>query len=276
LFLFLQEYEMSTESSLEKLAQETQYIWDQNAEHWDSRMGEGNAFQRVLIGPACERLLNLKEGQTVLELACGNGVFARRMAQLGAHVVATDVSARLLELAKARSTEYRDRIEYHQVDATKEEQILAFGKQRFDAAVCNMGIMDIPEIDPLMRAVRQALKPQGRFVFAIMHPCFNSSSVMGMEMLDQDQEPVAQYYVKIAKYLHMTPFKGTGMSGQPLLQYYFHRPLHVLFSSAFRAGFVIDGLEEPAFNEKSDNPGVSWRNYNEIPPVLVARLRPLV
>ena len=45
-------------------------------------------------------------------------------------------------------------------------------------------------------------------------------------------------------------------------------------SACFSAGFVLDGLEEPVFDdaEESARP-LSWTNYKEIPPVLVARLR---
>jgi hypothetical protein len=46
-------------------------------------MGDsGNDFQRLLVAPASERLLNLGPGEMVLEIACGNGVFALRMADL--------------------------------------------------------------------------------------------------------------------------------------------------------------------------------------------------
>lgn len=65
------------------LNKEVQSLWNQNAAFWDDRMGEGNAFQRMLVGPSSERLLQLRPGELVLEIACGNGVFARRMAQLG-------------------------------------------------------------------------------------------------------------------------------------------------------------------------------------------------
>src|SRR5918995_6626907 len=84
------------------LVPETQAIWDEKAAFWDERMGEGNAFQQVLIGPASERLLAVRPNELILDVACGNGVFARRLAQLGAQVVATDFSARFLELARAR------------------------------------------------------------------------------------------------------------------------------------------------------------------------------
>src|SRR6266568_6768142 len=147
---------------IKNLNQKTQDSWNQNATFWDEKMGDGNQFQKILVGPASERLLNLKPGELVLEIACGNGVFARHLAQLGAQVIATDFSEQLIERAKARTTEHADRIEYRVVDATNEDQLLALGKRRFDAVVCNMAMMDMVTIEPLMNAASQLLKADGR------------------------------------------------------------------------------------------------------------------
>src|SRR5712692_10256975 len=198
---------MTTENTSQPidLNEETRNAWDKNATFWDDKMRDGNDFQRILVGPASERLLNLQPGETVLEIACGNGVFARRMAQLGVHVIATDFSAHLLERARARNSEYTDRIDYHLLDATREDQIVALGKQRFDAAVCNMAIMDMAEIDPLMRGIRQVVKPGGRFVFSLTHPCFNHTGMTFCAEEAPDNEVIPTYSVKVTTYLHARP-----------------------------------------------------------------------
>jgi len=260
------------------LHEETRRIWNQKAAFWDERMGDGNQFHRLLIGPACERLLKLQPGETVLEIGCGNGVFARRMAQLGAHVIATDFSAQFLERARARSAEHADRIDYRLVDATHEEEIVALGVQRFDAAVCNQAIMDMTEIEPLMRGIRRVVKPGGRFVFSLSHPCFNQvGTTFSVEETTINGELVTTYAIKTTSYLHVRAQKGGGMRGEPVPHYYFDRPLHVLFTTCFQADLVLDGLEEPAFDPPHDGSQpvnvLSWANYREIPPVLVARLR---
>ncbi|GAC1388453.1 MAG: class I SAM-dependent methyltransferase [Ktedonobacteraceae bacterium] len=263
---------MTTEQSLN---QEVHDIWNQNAPFWDEYMGEGNDFQKLLVGPASERLLNLQKDELVLEIACGNGAFARRMAQLGARVIATDFSEQFIERAQVRSAQYAGRLEYRVVDATNREQLLALGQYRFDAIVCNMGIMDMTAIDPLMSAVSKLLKPNvGRFVFSLMHPCFNSNSTLMLEEEDRDGQIVETYAIKVSTYLHMTSQKGLGIIGQPVPHYYFHRPLHVLLATCFNAGLVMDGLEEPAFDTPSTSKRVlSWVRFKEIPPVLAVRLR---
>ncbi len=261
--------------NLPALTQATQQQWDEKAEFWDNMMKEGNAFHNHLVGPTAERLLAIQPGETVLDVACGNGQFSRRLAQLGARVLATDFSAGLLERAQARTTENQEQIEYRQVDATSEAQLLALGEQRFEAAICNMALMDMPVIDPLFNALRRLLKPRGRFVFTLMHPCFNSADTrLGLEEEDLDGTLVETYYVKMSNYLHLPPKRGAGAPGEPNPHYYFQRPLHELFNSGFKAGFVLDGLEEPAFaQEIKTSKAISWGHYKHIPPVLAARMR---
>ena len=138
-----------------RLIAEVRDIWDAKAAFWDERMGDGNQFQLELIGPAVERLLAVRSGERILDVGCGNGVFSRRLAVLGAQVLAVDASARFLELARARSSELADRIDYRLVDATNETQLLALGEGQFDGLVCNMVLMDMPVIDPILRAGRR-------------------------------------------------------------------------------------------------------------------------
>jgi 2-polyprenyl-3-methyl-5-hydroxy-6-metoxy-1,4-benzoquinol methylase len=270
---------MERESSerTQALNTETQAIWDTLAPFCDERMGEGNQFQRLLVGPASERLLELRPDEVVLEIACGNGVFSRRMVALGARVVATDFSPTFLERARARSTELTDRIEYRLVDATDEAQLLALGEGRFDAAVCNMALMDMAAIEPLFAALPRLLTKDGRFVFTTMHPCFNTGDITLMvEEEDREGQIVTTHSVKVAHYSIPSVKKGLGMLGQPVRQLYFHRPLSMLLGACFAAGFVLDGLEEPTFAQASfDATHVSWVSYTDIPPVLAARLRPM-
>jgi SAM-dependent methyltransferase len=191
--------------------------------------------------------------------------------------VAIDASVRFLELARLRSQDLSHRIDYQLVDATDEAQLLALGEGRFDALVCNMVLMDIPVIDPLARAAVRLLRPGGRFVFAVQHPAFNSNAVhlCAESETRGDGIEVTRHAVKLSDYLLVPAGKGTGMPGEPEPHWYFHRPLHELFGAFFRAGFVMDALEEPALTTQDVNPHeLSWSNLPGIPPVLVARFVP--
>lgn len=258
----------------QELNEAVRQIWDANADYWHRRMGEGNSFHLELIAPAQERLLALRPGDAVLDVACGNGQFARRMAQLGAHVVAVDLSTRMIEHARA-STGRQETIEYQVVDATDAAAMALLGNRRFDAAVCTMALMDMASIRPLATSLGRLLRPNGRFVFSVTHPCFNSGRValVAEEGPGDTGELVTRYSIRIREYINPKPNKGVAMKGQPVPQYYFDRPMNALFQVCFDAGFVLDGLEEPTFNASAGDGRPNWSNVTEIPPVLVARMR---
>jgi hypothetical protein len=136
--------------------------------------------------------------------------------------------------------------------------------------------MDMPTITPLLAALRRLLKPGGRFVFSVQHPCFNSHAVTHVALAHEREGTLeTTYAIQITQYLGLDRAKGTAIREQPALQYYFQRPLSVLFNTCFAAGFVMDAFEEPPLPPPTrpvTNP-FDWANYAEFPPVLVARLR---
>ena len=245
--------------------------WNALAGFWDDQMETGNTWHHYLI--AVEQLLELRAGERLLEIACGNGEFARRMADFGASVLATDFSEGMLERARARGGQ----IEYRLADATNEAELLALGQPgSFDAVVGNMAIMDIPSIEPMASASARLLRTGGRLVFSIHHPAFNSGeAVPTIERVFRDGELKTIYSVKVSSYGRPSTGKGVGISGQPVQQWYFHRPMGELFRPFFAHGFVLDGFEEPLRDPEVASPGSPSFVYTENPGVLVARMRRL-
>ena len=138
-----------------------------------------------------------------------------------------------------------------------------------------MAIMDISEVGPLLRGLAGLLKPDGRLVFSVLHPCFNfHGATMVAEEQQKDSDLVVTYSIKVTDYADDVATLGVAMKGQPTPHYYFHRPLGELFSACFEAGLVLDGLREPVFGADA-TPGhpVGWGDYRTVPPVMVARLR---
>ena len=263
--------------NLEEANERTKIAWNTNASFWDEKMGEGNRFVKVLLWPATERLLEVKPGQTILDVACGNGLTSRKVADLGAQVVALDFAEEMIGIAKTRSTVYGDRIAYHTIDATKQPELLALGKGKFDSALCNMALFDMAEIEPLLNALSEMLKPGGHFVFSIMHPCFNNPNMsLEAELKYLSDSCVTVYSAKVFGYMSEVIEPGLAIIGQPESHLYFHRPLQSILNACFEAGFFLDGLEERAFppDEQSGSQPLSWGgNFSEIPPVMVLRIR---
>lgn len=222
--------------------EESRRIWEANAAFWDEQMGdESNAFHRDVVRPHTVELLDIQPGDTVLDIACGNGNFSQYLAERGAIVTAFDYSLEMIARARRRRKAYASRISFHVCDATDYDQIMSLkGTRPFTKAVSNMAVMDISDIGPLLQAVYELLADGGVFVFSSQHPCF---------------------VTRTDGYLSPCLTKDIAIEGQPLLQNYYHRSFTDIFAACFSAGFVIDGFYE-------ESPG-----GGEIPAIFLVRLR---
>jgi ubiquinone/menaquinone biosynthesis C-methylase UbiE len=245
-------------------------IWNANAEFWDSRMGEGNTFHKTLIEPTQLKLLDIRPGQKILDVACGNGQFARKMAEMGAQVTGIDFAEKLIEIARSKEGKG---VKYRVADVTKTADLRKLTNTKYDAIVCTMAFMDMKDIKTLIKFSPKLLKKNGCFVFSLCHPCFNSGEFLLVhERDDADGEVTNNYWVKIKNYLVEKSFKGVAIIGQPELQWYFHRPVSAILGYFFNSGFMMDGYEEPSFaNLESER--IFDNVYKNVPPALVCRLR---
>ena len=88
------------------------------------------------------------------------------------------------------------------LDATDEAALLALGEQQFDAAVCNMALFDMADIQPMMTALVRLLRLGGRFIFSVLHPCFNSAHMAVVaEAEEREGTSITRYAVKVFRYL---------------------------------------------------------------------------
>ena len=81
-------------------------FWDGIASDWDKAIGDagaGNDYWTHLQEPVLRRMLGSVSGQQAVDLATGNGIVARWLAQEGANVLGTDGSQKMVELAAART-----------------------------------------------------------------------------------------------------------------------------------------------------------------------------
>ena len=263
-------------SKKENLNQETLEAWEANAEVWDARMGdEGNDFFNILCWPALASLLDPKPDSHILDIACGNGLTTRRLAEMGCSVTAFDFSANLIDYAKKRLAAHRSKVDLHVLDATNESQLRSLGEGKFDSALSNMALFDMADIEPLFRTLPKLLKPNGTFVFSLTHPCFNNASSMHVVEEIDDGEIKTVYSVKVSRYMNPYSQRGLALRNQPKPQVYFERPLQYYLNLGFQNGFVVDGFEERAFpSETPQSTPLGWGGkFSEIPAALVVRMR---
>lgn len=107
----------------------------------------------------------LSPGDTVVELGCGTGRLAKRLAAAvapGGRLIATDVAPGMVEVA-TRSLAGLPGVEVAVADATK----TGLDDGIADAVVFRMGLMLVEHPEAAALEARRVLKPGGRFVTAV-------------------------------------------------------------------------------------------------------------
>ncbi len=258
----------------------THLAWNLNAELWDEKMGtEGNDFFRVLQLPYILEYLksypvNVDAPIQILDIACGNGLLSRKLAELGYKVTAIDFSENLIERAKVYPNP-SNLIQYQVIDVSDPSSLQLLDEAVYDHAICNMALFDIASIEPLFEFLRKKIKPAGTFIFSLLHPVFNNSStIKSVEEIYENEGLKEVFSVKISKYLSIYAAKGIALSGQKHPQYYFNRPIEYYLNLGFQNGFVVDRFNETSFKDEETKNTLSWgSNFHEIPPVLLVRMK---
>ena len=137
---------------------------------WDKAVAVYERCWRRQLEPAHDLMLDmvtLSPGDRVLDVACGTGLVSLRLADaVGAEgeVVGIDISERMVETARRISA---DRGVGHARFVHSGAEQLLFADDSFDAAVCALGLMYVPEPVDALREMRRLLKPGGSVAAAV-------------------------------------------------------------------------------------------------------------
>lgn len=75
--------------------------WVSSATAWIESQGpEGDSSRREILDPALEHLIVKVEGKSVLDIGCGEGRYARKLANLGAFITGIDPVPAFVRYAK--------------------------------------------------------------------------------------------------------------------------------------------------------------------------------
>jgi len=144
-----------------------QHMWDRAADWWARHLRE-DKNRRMQVFPLVLQLLGDPRGSQVLDAGCGEGTFARMLADAGCTVTGVDFS-RLLDVARGYETQEPRGVCYIKANLAHLATVLPiFGS--FDAVVCNLVMHCFPRVETVLRALRAQLKPGGSLVVSDLHP----------------------------------------------------------------------------------------------------------
>lgn len=134
-----------------------------------AELSQTDPSKQYLQYPEALRMVGeIKPGERVLDVGCGNGIFARMLARRGAEVVGYDPSVKQIEKAQQAEEEEKLGIHYYVGDS-----LAIRPEYKFDAAVSVMVLLYAQDKDTLrgiFSSAYEALKEDGSFSSITFNP----------------------------------------------------------------------------------------------------------
>lgn len=199
--------------------------------------------------PGTMALLPEVRGLRVLDVGCGSGWYAEMLVSRGAEVVAVDITARMVELTRAR---LRGTASVLQWDIG---QPLTFAETGgFDLIVAPLVVHYLRDWGPMLGELNRILADGGRLLFSTHHPSYDPERI------------IAGGYFR--RELIEEEWRGIGTVR------FYHRPLTAITEALAGAGFVIERMVEPAAAEELRQAAPAVHAHLETRPAfLVIRAR---
>lgn len=140
-------------ADLDKKPSQVAAMFDEVAQRYDLlndmlSLGQVRLWRRAVVAA-----LKPRRGQDILDLAAGTGTSAHCLAQTGAYVIASDLSAGMIEVGRSRYPG----LNFVQADATD----LPFADDQFDSVTISFGLRNVEDTEKALREMLRVTKPGG-------------------------------------------------------------------------------------------------------------------
>jgi SAM-dependent methyltransferase len=225
---------------------EVKRLWEHNAQAWTTGVRAGrDVFRSWYHDPPFYTLLGDVRGMDVLDAGCGEGITARKLSQMGARVTGIDISEGLIE--NARRIESESPLGVHYV-AGSFRRMDSIAPGAFDRVVAIMALMDSPDLNGTLIAMRRVLRPGGALVFSITHPMWDRRDT------HWESDASGRPSIRLGDYFDLSPWEDqwafksdddSQASAPPFRIITFPRTLSGCINALVAAGFSIERIEEP-------------------------------
>ncbi len=223
-----------------------------SADAYIAYQDRGDANRTLLLDPAMLRLCGDVAGKRVLDAGCGEGRFARMLAERGAHVLGIDPIPRMLSVARERGPGAFLR-------AMAER--MPFAPAAFDLVVSYVTLVDIRGYLEAIAEMARVLRPGGALVVANLG--FVTAGY-GWEKTDDG----TRLHQKIDRYAEewSQVYEWTGIRIEN-----FHRPLSRYMEAYLGAGLMLRAFEEPVPDDGALRAHYAFEDWFRVPLFTVMR-----
>jgi SAM-dependent methyltransferase len=236
--------------------------WDAVADWYAGWAGpDGSRHHKALAIPLALDLLDLHPGEALVDLGCGHGVMAGPVRRAGVRFTGIDLSPRLIETARRN----HQGSTFHVADVTRLKSSPRLAPSTFDAALFLLSIQDIDPLEAAIESAAWLLRPGGRLVLVMLHPCFRIPRQSGWgwdEARDLKYRRLDRYLTPLA--VPMQPYRGGTTRS-------YHRPLSAYVEALGRANFAVTAMREVTGLRGKSQSRADRRAANEFPLLLGVR-----
>lgn len=239
--------------------------WGEVADWYQQLLKGEGTYQKEVILPNLLRLLEIqkslpagRQGETILDLACGPGFFSQEFLKKGAKVIGADIAKELIEIAKSNVQEdQRGRVLYFVSSA---DNLKFLKDESVDKAVIVLAVQNMENVQGVFNECSRVLKEGGKLFLVMNHPAFRIPKFSSWGW-DKKYLPAGRQetqYRRIDSYLSESKEKidmhPSAVSRKSASDYTlsFHRSLQFYFKALGKSDFAVSKLEEWNSNKKSE------------------------
>ncbi|MDE7300376.1 MAG: class I SAM-dependent methyltransferase [Lachnospiraceae bacterium] len=204
-------------------------------------------------------------GRKILDLGCGEGGYSRALAKKGAEVVSVDCSESAIRYAAEQAEKEKLFIRHYVRNSC---DLFEIADNSFDIVLCSMMLMDCEDFDSTVREAARVLKPNGRLIASVLHPCFdgNHDTGIGRQGSGIDRQVVVMNYFE-PKTWEAPLWRGR----TPVV--WRHRTMQDYVKAFVRNGLTIVDLDEPQATDEQAKMSIQMAWLQKIPLYLFWELR---
>jgi ubiquinone/menaquinone biosynthesis C-methylase UbiE len=249
--------------------------WGKVASWYDKHLEEGgDTYHEKVVHPNLIRMLEDVKGKHVLDLACGQGIFSRTLADKGAFILGVDISKELIAIAEKKNVAHKFKAHYF---ATPSHDLFMVKDKTQDILVCVLAIQNIEKLSDTVKEIARVVKDDGQAFIVLNHPSFRNPTHTHWgydENEDKQYRRVEEYMSESKIKIDMTP----GSKVDKKFTVSFHRPLQVYVKAFAKYGLAVTRLEEWGSHRESEKgPRQKAENVSrkEIPLFMAMELQKL-
>jgi len=239
--------------------------WEPVSKWYNKVVGnEGHYYHQNIIIPKLLTLLHFskEKGQSLLDLACGQGVMANKIPQDMAYL-GIDISPSLIKEAKSKDKNRKHG--YLVADVSKPLKL----DRKYSHGTIVLALQNIEDVLVVLRNAHGHLEDGGHLAIVLNHPCFRipRQSSWGVdEQKKMQYRRVDRYFSAMSIPIAANPSKGEAS----LETMTYHHPLSYYCACLKEVGFVIETIDEWCSDKESvgKNAKMENRSRDEIPMFL--------